>query len=440
MKKWFRFFCLSFFSDKISKEGAKRGYTNVFIGLVLVFVFLWAGFVGGDMLPFGVHYNSSSDFAATAHSVFANSDIDKRICIEIDKGVLKAKKNGGEYSEELLVNTFENEDDKQIYSVNGYNVVVDCRPADTLAEVEAYCLSNDGENLRISYQEYLSLSAAAKYNFDFVLSYTGNELELNDELVSEYRAYVDGLSDENKFETEKLTNNLAENKITKAEYNRAIYELYFTSYYPDISAYESSSKLPLLRNYYYHKYISNGIGKYLFVFDDYIAASFETEGGIIRSFYGFYSNMDDGSIVSEGATQTEANKSIDQFINTSFKEVFPLTAYAYAMNIFTLIPFIALMPMVVALLAYSIIKLRGIESITSLGAMFKIIGSYVWVSGVIAAVFTVIFAFFVQTNILTALPLIIFFLTLATRSIIFTINEAKSYLKQLEQKTAQTEE
>ena len=440
MKKWFRFFGLSFFSDKISKEGAKRGYTNVFIGLVLVFVLLWAGFVGGDMLPFGVHYNSSSDFSATAYSVFANSDIDKRIGIEIDNGVLKAKRYGGEYTKELLINTFENDVDKQTYSVNGYNVVVDCRPADTLAEVEAYCVSNDGENLRISYQEYLSLSAAAKYNFDFILSYTGNALELTDELVSEYRAYVDEISNENKLETEKLSDDLAKSRITKAEYNRAIYEIYFTNYYPDISAYESSSKVPLLRNYYYHKYISNGIGKYLFVFDDYIAASFETEGGISRSFYGFYSNMDDGSIVSEAATQTEANKSIDRFIKTSFKEVFPLTAYAYAMNIFTLIPFIALMPMVVALLAYSIIKLRGIESITSLGAMFKIIGSYVWFSGVISVVITVVTAFFVPTNILTALPLIIFFLTLVTRSIILIINEAKSYLKQLEQKTAQTEE
>ncbi len=439
MKKWFEFFCLSFFSDKISKEGAKRGYANVLLGLILALVFLWSGFVGGDMLPFSARYNNSPDFSATVRAVLANSDVDKRISVEIEDGHLKAKKRGGEYTESLLVNTLENETDKQNYSQNGYNVVIDSRPADTLAEVEAYCLSNDGQELVISYPEYLSLSAVAKLNFDFKLEYTGNALELNDESVEGYRAYLDGLGDENKAETEKLANDLLENKITKSEYNRAIYELYFVNYYPEITAYESTSKVPLLRNYYYHQYISKGIKNYLFIFDDYMAGSFETDSGIDLSFYGFYSNLENGALVAEGDTQAKANAAADGFIKKSFSATSLLSLYAYAMNVFSLIPFIALMPMVVALLAYSILKLGGIESITSFGAMFKIVGSYVWISGAISAVLTMITSFFVQPSIITALPLVLFFITLAIRSIIFAINEAKSYTKQLEQQTVQTE-
>ena len=438
MKKWCKFFCLSFFSDEISKEGAKRGYTNVLVGLILSLVFIWAGFIGGDMLPFSVHYNNSPDFQATVRSVLANPDADKRICAKIENSLLKVKKHGGEYTEGLLVNTFENDADKQIYSVNGYNVVVDSRPADALAEVDAYCVSNDGKNTVILYEDYLTLSDVARLNFDFKLRYTGEELELDDSSVESYRAYLDGLSDDNKLTTERLANELATNKITKSEYNRRIYELYFENYYPEITAYESTSKVPLLRNYYYHQYIKEGICKYLFVFDDYMAGSFETKGGIDVSFYGFYSDLEDGALVMEGATWSEANKSADSFVKKSFWSILFLSLYAYAMNVFSLIPFVALMPMAVTLLAYSILKLRGVESITSLGGVFKIIGSYIWFSGAVSSLLTVIVSFFVPQGIIAALPPVFFFITLATRSVIFAVKETKSYIKQLH-KTVQTE-
>ena len=434
MKKWLRFFGLSFFSDKISKEGAKRGYTNVFIGLILTFAFLWVGFVGGDLLPLGVRYNNSPDFMKTAHGVFANSDTGKRIDAEIKEGVLLAKKQGGEYSKNLLINTFENDADRENYSANGYNVVVDLHPADTLAEIEAYCVSNDGKNQIISYSDYLTLSEVARLNFDFKIRYTGKALELSDEFVESYRVYVEGLSAESKAQTDSLNGELEANKITKDEYGRAIYELYFVNYYPEITSYESTSKVPLLRNYYYHEYISQGVKNYLFIFDDYMTASFETKGGAAMSFYGFFSNMKDGVLVAKDATVEEANKAVDEFMLNSINSIAPLTLYAHAMNIFSLIPFIALMPLIVTLLAYSVLKLWNIESITSFGGVFKIIGSYTWFSGVISALLTVIVAFFVNSEIISALPLVLFFVALTVRSVIFAIREARFYIKKTEEK------
>ena len=270
-------------------------------------------------------------------------------------------------------------------------------------------------------------------NFDFKLKYTGNELELSDETVESYRAYLVELNEEQRQSVDKLDGQLREEKITKLEYNREIYKLYFTNYYPEITNYESSSNVPLLRNYYYHQYIRNGESKYLFIFDDYLAASFETRGGNVVSFYGFYSNLADGSLIAEGAGQEVASKAADSFIKDCFNAMLPINAYAYAMNIFSFIPFIALMPMVVALLAYSILKLRGIESITSFGGVFKIIGSFVWFSAFASALLTVMLSFFVKRSLLAMLPLVLFFISLAVRSIIFAVNEAKSYTKQLEQ-------
>lgn len=435
MKKWIKFFSLGFFSHKLSKESTKRGYGNFLLGLLLTLIFLWVSFVGGDMLPFAAHYKNSPDFVATVHSVLANSDINKRVEAKIENGILKLRKHGGEYAEAILINTLENDADKQNYSVNDYNVILDTRPADTLAEIEAYCVSNDGQNLIISYEEYLALSIVARLNFDFKLKYTGNSLELNDEIVESYREYVDGLSSENRTATEALENDLAKNKITKSEYNKAIYELYFTNYYPEITQYESESKVPLLRNYYYHQYIAQGVKNYLFVFDDYMAGSFETKQGIEISFYGFYSDFEDGNLISEGASQDEANKAVDSFIKKAYSAILPLSLYAYAMNVFAFIPFIALMPMVVTLLAYSIIKLRGVESISSLGAMFKIVGSFLWISSVITILLNVILAFFVPRNMLAVLPLVLFFIILLIRTIVFVVKEAKSYMKQLKQES-----
>ena len=437
MKKWFRFFFCSFFSHKSSKDGAKRNYANFFLGFVMALMLLWVGFVGGDMLPFGTHYKNSPDFREAVRSVIASPD--KRFDLEIQDGSLKAKNQSGEYIDSLLVNTLENETDKQNYSVNGYEVVIDLHPADTLAEVEVYFISNDGNNLKISYDEYLTLSAVARLNFDLKMRYTGNALELSDESVEKYRIYLTGLEGEGKTGAEALSNDLAENKITTKEYNRAIYELYFASYYPEITEYESSSKVPLLRNYYYHQYISQGVENYLFIFDDCMTASFETKGGITVSFYGFYTNMENGAVVMDGATEAQANAAADSFIKKSFKAIGALNLYAYGMNVLSLAPFIALMAMVVTLLTYSIIKLKGVESISTVGAMFKIVGSYVWFSGVISAVLSVIIAFFVPRNLISALPLVIFFVALAVRSVIFAMNESQLYIKQLEQQLGQTE-
>jgi hypothetical protein len=417
MKKWLRFFCVGFFSDRISMEGAKRGYTNFLLALILALLFLWAGYVGGDMLPMMAHYKNSPDLISTVETLFANADPDIRIDAEIKDGVLLAGK-GGEYTACLLVNTLENEADRQNYSACGYDVVVDTRPADALAEFEAYYLSNDGQNLKISYEEYLSLGAVAKMNFDFHLDYTGNELKLTDEMVLGYLEYLTGIGKEVNFTL---------GEMTTEEYNRAVYELYFESYYPEITSYESTSKVPLLRNYYYHNYISQGLTKYLFIFDDYMTVSFETNGGISHSFYGFCNNMDDGAVCRDGSTEG--------FIKGAIHSIAPLTIYAYAMNIFSLIPFIALMPLVVTLLAYSILKLSGIESIKSFGAMFKILGSYVWMSGLVSALLTLILSFFLQPNIVSTLPLVLFFVTLAVRSVIFAVREVRSFIKQTEEET-----
>ena len=158
------------------------------------------------------------------------------------------------------------------------------------------------------------------------------------------------------------------------------------------------------------------------------------------SFFGFWGGREYAAIAPDGATQAEAEASVDKFIKKSFMAGGVLNLYAHAMNVVTLIPFIALMPMVVTLLAYSILKLRGIDSITTLGGAFKIIGSYIWFSGLVAAVLTVIISLIVKPGALTVLPTVLFFVTLAIRAVIFTVNEGRAYFEKLkQQESSQTE-
>lgn len=440
MKKWFQFFSLSFFSDKTSKDAMSRGYTNLFLGLVLAFALLWAGVVGGEMLPFGTHYAKAPDFVKTVHNVLANPDPTHRVEIAIQDGVLQAKKQGIDMGSAPLVSTLTSTRDAETYAVYGYEVVVDTRPADTLAEVEIYYLSNDGENLKITYEEYLSLSAVARRNFDFHMRYTGRALNLDEALVATCKQYLLALNDEMAQEVARLEDAFAGNTITRNERDRSLYELYFTNYYPDITTYEGTSKVPLLRNYYYHEYIESDKCKYLFIFDDCLAASFETTGEIRYAFYGLFSEMEDGALLRENYEASAACQAADAFIKAAFASMAPITCYAHAMNIFTFIPFIALMPLVVALLAYSLLKLRGVDSIQNFGSVAKIIGSYIWFSAVVAALLTVAVSFFVQPGVLTTLSMILFFVTLAVRSIIFAIDETRAYIQQLSQNEAQTED
>ena len=83
-------------------------------------------------------------------------------------------------------------------------------------------------------------------------------------------------------------------------------------------------------------------------------------------------------------------------------------------------------------------KLCGIESVRSFGDMFKIIGSYIWFSGLISVALTLIMSFIVPRSIVAALPTALFFTALAIRSVIFSVNEIRSY-KRLYEETASEE-
>lgn len=439
MKNWCKFFFLSFFSNKHSKDGTKRGFSSVFLSLALALVFFCLGTVWADFLPFGSHYNNATDFHTTVRNALINENPQKTVSILVENGKVKAKTDG-EYANALIVNTFLSQGDKDDYAKNGYQLVVDTRPADALAEVQAYCVSTDAQKTVISYEDYLSLNEVARRNFEFKLTYTGNELQLDDTTVSEYRAFVDGTGEENKQFTKELYEDLINGDISKEKYNKTIYELYFTSYYPSIASYETTSQVPLLRNYYFHELINKGENRFLMIFGDCMIGSFATDGGMEVFFYGFYSELENGEIVQSSFNSSDKIQAVDDFIKDSYGATKDLNTYIYIMNTLRMVPIIALMLIVIAMLMSSILSLKGVEDCRSFGSSIKIVGSYAWFSAIITALLTVITAFMVEKNYITVIALIGFFVTVLVRSTIFVVCQIKQRKRQLkEQKNNEQE-
>lgn len=397
MKKWLKFFGLSFFSDKISKQAVKHGYMNLFLGVILSLVFLFCGIIAADLLPFSAHYNNSSSFSAFVRNAVGGLDL---------------QVVSGKISSLRIVDTFSVTDDMSEFGLNGYNLVVDTRSADVYDDFEAYYISNDGSGQEISLEEYETLSDVAKRNFDFKIRYTAKELVLTEELTALHEAYLTGANSEDFLKLQEKKGDLSAD-----EYRKQVYNLYVKEYYPDLSAYENTGGAPLLRNYYYHNYVNAGAEKYLFIFDDSLVGSFETDAGMRTDFYGFYKGFPEGASFR---TETDA----DAFIKNAFKSTASLSVYVYFINIFRLIPFIVLMPVIIALLSYCILRITKSESAGGFGGCIKIVGSYLWFGSLVSGLLTLIFGFLIpRSNILVA-ALLIFFATILIRTAVFLIAEA----------------
>ena len=422
---WVKFFFLSFFSNKRAKEGIKKGFSNLFLSLIIALVFICLGVIGADTMPFSAHYDSSTGFKSVVQNAFAGG----KITVMIENGKLRSPQNGND-GKGLVVDTFNRASDKEIYSANGYDLVVDTRASDTLAKVEAYCVSTADENQIISYEEYLTLNEVSRLNFEFRLRYTGEELTLTSDMVDGFKSYLDGNADYAQ-KAKDIADKFTSGEITKQAYDREIYGLFFQAYYPSITKYESNSKVPLLRNYYFHELINKGKNRFLMTFDDCLVGSFVTDSGIEVFFYGFYSKANSGKLIASDMSEIERINAVDSFIKKSFMATQDLSVYIYVMNTIRLIPIIALMVVVVTMLMHSVLSLYGVETCPSFGSSAKVVGSFLWFSGVITALITIIIAFFTPRGIITTVSIISFFTVMLVRVTIFVIDEVKKRKAQI---------
>lgn len=392
MKNWFKTFGLSFFSDRIAGEAAKYGFAIIFLSLLLSFVFFMTGYYAADVVPFSTHYGNAQSYKQFIDCAFTDGDISFSIV------------NGKAVSENK-VNTYAVEEDGEKYAANGYNLIVDTRPSDTLIEFTQIAVRGETE---LDYETYLGLTDTDKQNYKLETRYSDKELELTDETVSAYAAYLAD-NDDAKERYEALDKN-------SADYGKQVYYLYVKYYYTSVSSVYGSSKAPVLRDYYYNNYVANGNSCYLYLFGDMIAGSFKTDKNVPVVFGGYFTKCGDGEV-----------KNMHSFIKDVYYDTAGYTFSSYFVGAMSQLPLLIFIPLLTGLIMWAAGKAVKNGWVKSFSGCYKIVGSFVWFAALATALITFICGFFTAARRLYALMPVIFLAALVIRTVVYcTVETVKN--------------
>ena len=387
MKNWIKFFGLSFFSDKIASEASKRGFAAVFIGLLLSFVFFLFGYYGADVAPFATHYDGAGSYKEFINAAF-NNGVD--ITVENHKG-----------TSEKVINTYSNEEDAQ-YKKNGYNLIVDTRPSDTLIEFTQKAVKGESE---IAYEEWLKLSDTEKQSYKLVMRYTDCELELNEEKIKSYEQFLN--SDETlKKELEALDK-------SADDYGKQVYYLFVKNYYTKATSVYSGAKAPVLRDYYYANYIASGNAYYFYVFDDMCAGSFKTDSGVPVVFGGYFVKCADGEV-----------NDIHGFIKDIYYDTAGYTFSSYFVSAVSQLPMLVIIPILLGAVMWLVGKAVKDGWEKRFAGCYKTVCSFVWFSAFLTALITFICGWFAAASVIYPYMILMFAGLLLIRTAVYCVVNA----------------
>ncbi|MDE6504264.1 MAG: hypothetical protein K2L42_00145 [Clostridia bacterium] len=412
---WLKIFTLSLFSDTHAKASINRGFANILLTSVLAVLFLFLGIFAGKTLTFFAYYGGAEDFREFAYNAFIGSEKAAPITVKIKDGKADITSSGGD----VLINTFVNESDKNVYEVNGYHFIADSRNVSSVYDdFEAYCVKN-GTSEKISYEDYLKLNESEKQTYRFAVCYTGKQKQITDTDAAEYKNYLITLNDE------AINSKLKELEDKKQElsaesYNGSVYELYVNSYYPDIS-YAIGERVPTLRGYYYGLTLKSE-GKYFCLFGDMATASFESYSFGVISFGGLY-NDDNGLIISDG--DKNASAAVDKFIKNLYYGTLPML---FLMEMLSGIYAIVVIELIIAgcmLLCYALGKLKKKELCGTFGKCVKLVASYVHTGAFVSAVAAICLGFVLTGNLLAIVSYTVFAVILIVRTLVLVLRDGK---------------
>lgn len=405
MKQWIKFFGLSFFSDSVSREAPRRGYLNLLLSAVLAFLLFFTGYLCAAVVPFSHHYASAGNFRKFVDAAFGEDAADnKRIVLIVQNGRVDSYSDYA-HSDRKTVNTYANEADKKLYSVNGYNLIVDTRSATTPVVFTQVGVSKSGE--RISYDEYRLLSETEKEKYSLVTEYTDEEVVVDGKAAAQFEKFLK--NDEEAAESYQTLQN-EKSGISGEEYRSRLFELYVSRFYSNVGSVSTSSKVPVLRDYYYVNYVLEGQIENLYIFEDIVYGSFVTDSGVRLTFGGNVSGIPDGSVTDIG-----------EFIKSVFYSSVNRSVSSYFLNAMLQLPLIAIIPFIIALLAWGAGKLWKCNGLESFGGCVKAVWAFVWFSAFVTGLAAFVIGFFAGGSIAYSLMLPIYAAVLAVRSVIYTV-------------------
>ncbi len=395
--EWLKFYFVGFFTHSLSKEGGDHSFFNTLLSFVLTFIIVCCGLVAGYAASFSVQYNNSNDFKDFLYSAFANENSSSRIDLSVKDGYLSAVIKDGE-----RVNTLLNEG--QQYAVNGYQLIVDTRPAETTyADFTVQCKKSD--NTEIDYSVYRSLSDEEKKSYTLSVNYSGEWLDPS-EKQTEYEEYLNNVESVSEAYG-KLKADLSDDTISAKQYTNGIYELYFGSYYSGLPG-DAYGKAPTLRTYYLSPTTYENIDKYIAVLDNVCFCAFKTDNGVAVEFSGYFNKLADGTINGGSLTSAEMQNNVDGMIKKSFASATGLNFLVYIISLSRSVAIYVLAIILLALIAFMVLKVLKVEECPRYVDAIKIVGSFQLWSAIITFLLTFIFSFFLARGaVFTAAEIIL---------------------------------
>ena len=420
IKRWLKTYGLGFFSDRIAKDAPQFGFGGIFLSLVLSFLFILFGYYGADVAPFSTHYNKAGSYKEFIHSAFYNG-----VELTIENHIGTSGK---------IINTYTNEEDAA-YKKNGYNLIVDIRPSDTLIEFEQVAIRDGNSENKISYEEYLALDKQTQKEYKLAVGFSDKLLEITPEMTTKHTAYMEQVSDETSARYDKTGaedyKKLKENKSNygEDEYAKEVYYLYVKYYYTGVESTLSRAKAPVLRDYYYANFVAGDNAYYFYVFDDMCAGSFETDNGVPVVFGGYFKKCENGKVTD-----------IDAFIQEIYYDTTSYTFISYFASTVSQLFTLVLAPLIITLLAWGIGKAvkNGWEK--SFAGCYKIINVFVWVTALITALILFIGGFITSARLMYKFIPVIFGGILLIRTAIYCTVSAVKNRKELKASKAVTDE
>lgn len=402
--EWLKFYFLGFFSEKQAKKSYRTGALSIILSAVLTFLLFFVGFYAADIIPFSTHYENAAKYRQFAENAFDNGKAPVKINAE--KAVYPDK-----------INTYTSEADKEKYCTDGYNLIVDTRPSDTLICFTQYAVKGEEE---IDYEAYLALNEEDKKQYLLKIRYHDEELVLTDADTERHigfleQACVEDDENYNKTAAEEYKKLKADKQnMTAEEYAEQLYYLFIKYYYVGAGSLLKGAKAPVLCDYYYINYIIGGKSDYLYIFDTLCTGSFTSDRGVPVAFGGYYDGQPDGEVTD-----------INGFIKQIFYDSAGAAVASYFYSVIMQIPFILIIPIVLALLLWLTGKATKAGNNQSYTNYYKITNCFVLFSAIFTAAITFVCGFFFSARIVAKfMPLIFGIILMVRAGVSFAMNLA----------------
>lgn len=424
---WLKYFFGSFFAHRYAAESEERGFGGVLLGLLLAMAMIFAGLFGGSVASFPSYYGKSEEYTAFLYNAF--TDGADRLNIEVKDGAAYAGLFGGELTDGFVVNTFENEADRQKYSVNGYDLIIDTRNSKTNYN-DFKCEHKKGD-ITLSHEEYLTLPEADKKGYVVYMDYTPNALVLDAEKVA---GYVQWLLTKGNAEAKKECEALLTDGVAPESNYNAVYELYFKHYYPELTRAESYGKAPTMRTYYLNTYMQAGADgklkseKYLIVLSDIAFTYFYSNDGYLRGISSFLSSLGDVSLTSSQSGEA-ARAEVDGFFVSFNNASAGMLSVNYLINLLMILLYSSIAWVVIALIGCGVGVMSKCPVVKSFINNLKSSGSFFLISGLLAFAFDFGMSFAFTGAQVYYYGLLFFIGVLGLRSLLHFIISVRRYKK-----------